>query len=144
MRRIVPVKTTDEEIEIRGVVDHISKVWENHDPDGFADAYTQDASMILSGDRFLQGREVIRKVITQQFKSAHKGTTLMQNIVDVRFLTPESAVAITEGGVLASGETLPAPEREIRATWVFSKENGAWLIAAYQNTRMADGTLPGE
>jgi uncharacterized protein (TIGR02246 family) len=143
MRRIMPVKATNEDTAVRGVVDRIGKVWEAHDPDGFADAYTQDASLILSGDRYLKGREVIRAIITQQFKSAHKGTTLLQNVVDVRFLGPESAVLITEGGVLSPGETLPSAEREIRATWVLSKQAGDWLIAAYQNTRTADTTLPG-
>jgi uncharacterized protein (TIGR02246 family) len=132
-----------DEIGIRDVIDGIAKAWESNDPDAFANLYTEDASMILSGDRYLTGREMIRTVVTQQFKSAHKGTTLLQNIVDMRFLGPEAAVAITEGGVLAPHETLPAPERSIRATWVLTKENDGWLIAAYQNTRTADTTLPG-
>lgn len=127
----------------RDVVDGIGNAWAANDPDAFADAYTVDGSMILSGDRYFKGREVIRAVATQQFKSAHQGTTLLQNVVDIRFLNPSAAVVITEGGVLAPGETEPAPERAIRATWVLAKENDAWLIAAYQNTRNADAQLPG-
>jgi len=134
---------TLDESAVREVVDNIAKAWEANDADAFADAYTEDASLILSGDRYFIGREVIRQALAQVYKAGHKGTTLLQNIVDIRFLGSDAAVAITEGGVLAPGETEPAEERAIRATWVFEKQNGTWFIAAYQNTRNADGTLPG-
>lgn len=137
------ISNVAEESAARAVVERIGKAWEVHDADGFADTYTVDASMILSGDRYLKGRETIRHDITQQFKSAHRGTTLLQDIVDVRFLSSDCAVLITEGGVLAPGETEPAEERALRATWVVVKENGEWLIAAYQNNRRADQKLPG-
>lgn len=128
---------------MREVIDGIAKAWESNDPDAFANLYTADASMILSGDRYLNGREVIRQVITQQFKAAHAGTTLLQNIVDVRSISDDVAVAITEGGVLAPGENLPSDERSIRATWVLRKGGEGWLIAAYQNTRTSEAALPG-
>jgi uncharacterized protein (TIGR02246 family) len=131
------------ETAVRDVVDGIAQAWKENNPNAFADAYTADASMILSGNRYMSGRETIRAVVTQQFGSAHLQTTLLQNIVDVRFLGPEAAVVITEGGVLAPGETEPAAERAIRATWVLAKEHDKWLIAAYQNTRNADAQLPG-
>lgn len=136
-------RTQHDESGVRSVVDGIGKAWGSNNADAFADAYTEDGSMILSGDRYLSGREVIRAVVTQQFKSVHQGTTLLQNIVDLRFLTHDVAVAITEGGVLAPGEVEPAPERAIRATWVLTTKNNRWLIAAYQNTRRADAQLPG-
>jgi uncharacterized protein (TIGR02246 family) len=136
-------RTQYDESGVRSVVDGIGKAWESNNADAFADAYTEDGSMILSGDRYLSGREVIRAVVTQQFKSVHQGTTLLQNIVDLRFLTHDVAVVITEGGVLTLGEVKPAPERAIRATWGLTKENNAWLSAAYRNTRRADAQLPG-
>jgi len=132
-----------DETAARSVVDNIGKAWAANDPNAFADAYTAEGTMILSGDRFMQGRETIRTIVAHQFVSAHKGTTLLQNVVDVRPLGRDAAVVITEGGVLAPGETTPAPERAIRATWVLEKQAGNWLIAAYQNTRNADGQLPG-
>ncbi|MCC8245175.1 SgcJ/EcaC family oxidoreductase [Saccharothrix sp. NEAU-S10] len=135
--------TVQETTGVREVIDGIAKAWANNDPDAFADLYTTNASMILSGDRYLSGREVIREVVTQQFKSAHAGTTLLQNIVDVRSIADDVAVAITEGGVLAPGEDVPSDERSIRATWVLRKGGDSWLIAAYQNTRTSEAALPG-
>ncbi|TDO42056.1 SgcJ/EcaC family oxidoreductase [Paractinoplanes brasiliensis] len=132
-----------DETAARAVVDNVGKAWADNNPDAFADAYTADGTMILSGDRFIQGREVIRAMAKQQFATAHKGTTLLQNVIDVRPVGEAGAVVITDGGVLAPGETAPHPDREIRATWVLEKQDGNWLIAAYQNTRNADGRLPG-
>jgi uncharacterized protein (TIGR02246 family) len=133
-----------DEAAARDVVDRIGRAWAKHDGDAFADAYEKEATLILSGDRFLEGREVIRAVINHQFEAGHANTTLLQNIVNFRFITDGTAVAVTEGGVLATGETTPAPERAIRATWVMNKQSdGEWLIAAYQNTREADTSLPG-
>ncbi|MEJ2858938.1 MULTISPECIES: SgcJ/EcaC family oxidoreductase [unclassified Saccharothrix] len=132
-----------DETGVRAVIDGIGRAWADNDADAFADAYTQDATMVLSGDRFLRGREVIRTVVRQQFATAHRGTTLLQDVVDLRFLGPGAAVATTEGGVLAPGEAQPAAERAIRATWVLVDDGGQWRITAYQNTRMADETLPG-
>lgn len=141
--KATPGTDAQDEAAIRGVVNGIRMAWADNDADAFADAYTQDASMILSGDRYLSGRETIRKVVTQQFRTAHLGTTLLQDVVDLRFIGSGSAVAITEGGVLGPGEVRPAPARAIRATWVLSKQDGKWLIAAYQNTRNEDTQLPG-
>jgi uncharacterized protein (TIGR02246 family) len=42
-------------------------------------------------------------------------------------------VLITEGGVLAPGETVAA-ERLIRATWVVAKQDNGWQLAAYHNS----------
>jgi uncharacterized protein (TIGR02246 family) len=128
---------------VKAVPDRISDAWDANDHRAFAAAYTDSATMILSGDRFVRGRAEILTEVERSFATAHKGTSLVQNIVDVRGTGPDSAVLITDGGVLAPGETTVAPEREIRATWVLTRQRGEWLIAAYQNTRNADGKLPG-
>ncbi|WP_271217491.1 SgcJ/EcaC family oxidoreductase [Streptosporangium carneum] len=132
-----------DEAAARGVVDRVNAAWAAHDADAFADAYTEDATMVLSGDRYFTGRETIRAALIQEFQSRHRGTHLLADIVDVRFIGPDAAVLITEGGVLVPGETVPAEERAIRATWTLARQGGEWFIAAYQNTRNVDGKLPG-
>lgn len=134
---------SQQETIARDVVDGIGDAWARNDPNAFANAYTDDATMILSGDRYFTGRETIRQVATRQFESAHRNTTLLQNIINVRALGDDTIVVITEGGVLAPGETVPAPERALHATWVLAKKNDSWQIAAYQNSRDADTVLPG-
>lgn len=134
--------TEADEAAVRAVVDRINAAWADHDADAFADVYTDDATMVLSGDRFLRGRETIRTDLVREFQGRHRGTKLISDVVDLRFLGTDTAVMITEGGVLAPGESEPAPEREIRATWTCAKQDGEWYLAAYQNTRNAEGKLP--
>lgn len=136
-------QTDADEAAVRAVVDRINAAWDAHDGNAFADVYTEDATMVLSGDRFLRGRETIRADLVHEFQGRHLGTRLISDVVDLRFISEETAVVITEGGVLVPGETTPAAEREIRATWTCAKQNGKWYLAAYQNTRNADGKLPG-
>jgi uncharacterized protein (TIGR02246 family) len=135
--------TEADKAAVRAVPDRVRDAWAANDPEAFAGAYTSDATMILSGDRFFHGRPMILQAIKHSFSGDHAGTKLLQNIVNFRVIGPETAVIITEGGVLAPGETVPARERELRATWVIAKENGEWLVAAYHNGRPAEDQLRG-
>jgi uncharacterized protein (TIGR02246 family) len=126
------------------VTSRIDDAWNRNDADGFAAVFTEDGSLALSGDRYFKSRESIRVHVGESFAGPHKGTRLIQNIVDFMFTGPEAGVITTEGGVLVPGETEVHPERELRATWVVTKQSGQWFIAAYQNGRRADGRLRGD
>lgn len=129
------------EATARDVVEEVNDAWAMNDADRFADLYTDDATFILSGDRFFQGREHIRSELTQSFAGPHKGTRLLTYVVDGRLLSPGLAILVTEGGVLLPGQSEPDWERALRATWVVVKESDRWRVAAYQNGRQADGAL---
>lgn len=45
----------------RDVVDGIGPAWADNDPDAFADVYTTDANMILSGDRLAAARAMSQR-----------------------------------------------------------------------------------
>jgi uncharacterized protein (TIGR02246 family) len=136
--------TDSEQAAAYAVVDRVNAAWDKNDAAEFADVYEEDATLILSGDRFFRGRTNIREELALSFQGPHKGTRLLAEVVSFRFLGPEHAVLVTEGGVLAPGETTPIWDRALRATWMLSKETGEWLVAAYQNGRRADGSLRGE
>lgn len=125
---------TDDQIAAVGIPQRVVAAWAQHDHDAFADLFTADATMILPGDVFVQQRENIRSYMAEAYSAAFKGTRVTGVPLSVRFLGPETAVLVTEGGVLAPGEEEVAAERAIRATWVLTRRDGGWLIAAYQNT----------
>ncbi|MEH1099496.1 SgcJ/EcaC family oxidoreductase [Micromonospora sp. CPCC 205561] len=118
---------------IRAVPGRIVQAWADNDAAAFAAMFTSDGTLILPGI-FLQGREEIQGFMTQAYAGPYKGTNVTGNPIAVKHLSEGVALIITQGGVLAPGETEPAPERAIRATWTLAKQGRDWLITAYQNT----------
>jgi uncharacterized protein (TIGR02246 family) len=54
--------------------------------------------------------------------------------VDVRFLTDDTAIVVSEGGIIFPGQDAVASERLVRATWVLVRRDDAWRIASYHNS----------
>jgi len=116
----------------QGVIGRIVAAWAKNDADAFADTFTEDGSLILPGV-FLTSREEIRSFMTKAFAGPYKGTNVTGTPLAMKPLA-DGALVITQGGVLAPGETEVAPERAIRASWLLARKGSAWHITAYQNT----------
>jgi uncharacterized protein (TIGR02246 family) len=82
----------------------------------------------------MSGREAIRGYLTTAFAGPYKGTQVTGRPLGIRFLSPESAVLLTQGGVLAPGETETSDEQTIHASWIVVKREGEWRLAAYHNS----------
>lgn len=115
----------------------IVAAWAAHDADAFGAVFVEDGTMILPG-LFLKGRDTIVDYMRQAYAGPYRGTTVTGQPIDVRFLAADVALVLTDGGVLAPGETTVAPERAIRASWLMVKRDGAWHLAAYHNSPSGD------
>ncbi|KUJ70410.1 hypothetical protein ACZ90_03805 [Streptomyces albus subsp. albus] len=51
-----------------------------------------------------------------------------------RLLGDGVALLITEGGILAPGETEASGDGAVRASWLAVEQDGQWRLAAYQNS----------
>lgn len=109
------------------------EVWAAHDADGFADLFTEDGTLILPGI-YLNGREALRGFMTEAFKGPYKGTRVTGQPLNLRFLDTDVAILLTEGGVIAAGETELSDAAAIRASWLVVRRDGQWRLAAYQNS----------
>ncbi|MFI1718244.1 SgcJ/EcaC family oxidoreductase [Streptomyces litmocidini] len=128
------VTVTDEDkAAIAALPQRVVEAWAAHDADAFAEVFTPDGSMIIPGV-FQKGREAIRAFLTQAFQGPFKGTRVTGTPVDLRFANSDSGILITQGGILAPGETEPSAERAVNASWVVVKREGQWFLAAYQNS----------
>lgn len=135
----MPELTSDQAAAVE-VPQRIVAAWAEHDHDAFADLFTENAHLILAGDIFLQGREAIRTFMAQAYAGPFKGTRVTGDPLAAKFHGPDFALVVTQGGVLAPGETEVARERAIRATWMLARESGGeWRIAGYQNTPIHAG-----
>ncbi|MEZ0077525.1 SgcJ/EcaC family oxidoreductase [Planotetraspora sp. GP83] len=125
---------TDDVTAVREVPRRIVAAWAKNDAEAFAEVFTEDATMILPDDIFVSGRQGIREFMTKAYSGPYKGTRVTGDPISAKFIGKDAAVLVTRGGVLAPGDAEVAPERAVRATWVLAKQDGQWLITAYQNT----------
>lgn len=124
---------TQDEAAVLTVLRGVSQAWSKGDADAFVAEFLEDASAIIPG-LYQQSREEIRKAMSFSFGGPLKGTTTTDKVLDVRFLSDEAAVVVTESGVLIPGEAVAPPERTALATWVLAKRDGSWLMSAYQSS----------
>lgn len=125
---------------VRGIVAKVEEVWAANDGDGFADVFTADGTLVLPGGVYLSGREKIRGYFRMGYAGPMKGSRVVGVPVEVKTVTEDVAVVITEGGVIYGGQSELTEENRIRATWVVVRQgDGSWLVTAYQNSRI---TLP--
>ena len=120
-----------EEAAIAGVPQRIVAAWANHDADAFASVFTEDGTLILPGV-YRKGYDDIRKFMNEAFKGPYRGTQVTGAPLDLH-RHKDTAVIVTRGGVLFPGDSEVTAERAIYATWVVVKDNGEWLLTAYQN-----------
>jgi uncharacterized protein (TIGR02246 family) len=114
------------------VLDGVSKAWDANDADAFVADYTQDAYAILPGS-YLSGKEAVRASMAGGFAGPLKGTSSLNNVLKTQLLSPDTAIVISESGIRFPGETEVPGARIGLATWVLTKNNGTWKVAAYHN-----------
>jgi uncharacterized protein (TIGR02246 family) len=116
-----------------GLTQRLVAAWSNQDADAFADLFVDDGSMILPGV-YRAGRAGIREYMADAFANQYRGSQVTGQPLDLRFLGSDVALLLTEGGVLAPGDTEVTADRAIRATWLAVKRDGQWRLAGYQNS----------
>lgn len=130
---------TADETAILQVFKSLYEAWDAHDADAFVADYTEDASAIQAG-AYRASRDEIRQNMQAGFSSHLKGSTTTNKVLDIRFLNADAAVVVSETGILFPGETEAPADRTAMATWVLTRQDGRWLIAAFQNSPAAVAT----
>lgn len=126
--------TSAEEKAVLTVPQRIAHAWLTNDADAFADTFTENGSLLLQ-DNQLTSREQIREYMRNGFSGGLAGAKVNGWPLDVRFLAPGVAMAITEGGIIMEGETEIAQERRIRAVWVIVPgEDGGLRLFSHQSS----------
>jgi uncharacterized protein (TIGR02246 family) len=129
-------KTYGSAAERQAILDVLKGVylaWEANDADAFVAGYLDDASVVQPGV-YKKSRQEIQSTMAGGFAGPLKGSRALDQPQDVRFLNEETAIVISEGGIVFPGQDAVASQGMVRATWVLAKRDGRWLVGAYHNS----------
>jgi uncharacterized protein (TIGR02246 family) len=128
--------TTVSDTDRQAVLDVLRRgyeAWEANDAEAFVGYYLDDASVVQPGI-YKKDREEIRTTMAAGFAGPLKGSRVFDRPQDIRFLNDETAIVVSEGGIIFPGQDVAPSERLVRATWVIAKRDGSWYVAAYHNS----------
>jgi uncharacterized protein (TIGR02246 family) len=132
---IFAANQADDENAIRALEARQPEAWNKHDAKAYASLFTENGDCVNVVGWWWKGRAEIEKKLTDAYVYVFKESALTITNVDIRFLTAEVAVAHVQwtmtGARTPAG--IPVPQQGLQ-THVLQKQNGQWLIAAFQNT----------
>ena len=93
---------------VLAVIKAVYAAWEANDADEFVAVYLDDATVVQPGV-FKKNRQEIRTTMAAGFGGPLKGSRVIDTPQDVRFVDDETAIVVSEGGILFPGETTAHP-----------------------------------
>jgi len=136
-----PIARADTEQDKAAILDVVanqqSAAWNKHDAKAYAALFTEDGDCVNVVGWWWKGRAEIEKKLTDAYLFVFKESvlTIKESDVDVKFLTPDIAVAHIRW-TMAGARTpkgIPEPQQGIQ-TQILQRQSGKWLVAAFQNT----------
>ena len=130
------VNRVADEAAVRDLYRELMEGWNRGSGEAFAAVFTDDGDLVGFDGTHLKGRAEIATFHQELFDKWMKGTRLVGQVKDVRFLSSDVALMHTVGSTVMRGKTEPAPERDSIQTLVATRQSGEWRLAAFQNTRL--------
>lgn len=110
--------------------------WNRGSSSDLASIFTADGDLVGFDGNHLNGREQIREHHKPLFERWLKGSRLVGQVKDVRYLTPDVAVMHAVGGTVMKGRDAPTRVRDSIQTLVAVRYQTDWQLAAFHNTRL--------
>jgi uncharacterized protein (TIGR02246 family) len=130
------IQRSGEEAAVRGLYQQFMDAWNRGSGADLAAVFTPDGDLVGFDGTHLKGRQVIAAHNQRLFDKWLRGTRLVGQVTDLKFLGPDVAVMHAVGGTVLRGKRAPSPERDSIQTLVATRTGGAWQLAAFQNTRL--------
>jgi uncharacterized protein (TIGR02246 family) len=125
-----------DERAIRALQRRLLEAWRAGDGEAFAAPFSDDALFIGFDGSVMRGRQQIAATHQEVFDRWMKGTRLVEDRTDVRFVDPDVAIVHTLGGTVPRGKSQPTPERDSIQTLVAVRDARGWSFVSFQNTRI--------
>ena len=127
--------------EVRDVLGRLTDAWNAGDAAAYGRLFTEDADYVTFFGVNFPGREAIESTHRALFEGPLRGSKLTGSPgqeAKVRLVRPDVAVAVVGGGSSLTGAEVGDEGRESTVSFVLVREEGEWLITAFQNTRVSD------
>jgi uncharacterized protein (TIGR02246 family) len=125
-----------DEAAVRDLYQQLMDGWNRGSGEAFAAVFVEDGDLVAFDGTHFKGRKEIASFHQQLFDKWMKGTRLVGQVKDARFLSPDVALLHAVGGTVMRGKTEPSPERDSIQTLVAARQGSKWRLAAFQNTRI--------
>jgi uncharacterized protein (TIGR02246 family) len=124
-----------DEAEIRNLEIRQQEAWNRRDAKAYSDLFAEDGDVVNVVGWWWKGRSEIAKKLNAAYAYVFRESALTITEIDVKFLTPQIAVAHVRWSMVGARtpEGIPEPRQGIQ-TQVLQKQAGQWLIGAFQNT----------
>ena len=129
------VRRQEDEAAIQDLLWRLIDGWNRGSGEAFAAPFAEDADFVGFDGTYFKGREEIVSFHKLLFERILVGTRLVGKVRGVRFLTPGVALLHAVGGTVMPGQSDLDPDRNSIQTLVATKRDGAWELAAFQNSR---------
>ena len=117
-----------------GLIKRLTAAWTANDADAMSELYAEDGTVVLPGDVYLKGRPAIRDWLAWAFETKWKGTTVLGVPLEMRYLTDDICLLVSQGGAYLPGADHVTEADAIRGIWIFVRQDGDWIVTAYENT----------
>ena len=135
---IARADTEQDKAAVRDVVaTQQTAAWNKHDAKAYAALFKEDGDIVNVVGWWWKGRADIEKKLTDAYLFVFKESvlTIKESDVDVKFLTPDIAVAHARWTMTGARtpKGIPEPQQGIQ-TQILERQSGKWLVAVFQNT----------
>ncbi|MEV4252466.1 SgcJ/EcaC family oxidoreductase [Spirillospora sp. NPDC049652] len=118
---------------ITAVLDRLTAAWDAGDGAAYGAEFTADATYITYVGTLYQGADDIAHAHQVLFDSFLKGTKLASETQGIRLTGPDTALVITRGATYKGDR--PAKLDKVQTYTFVRGADGAWRVAAFQNTK---------
>ncbi|MFC3490993.1 SgcJ/EcaC family oxidoreductase [Glycomyces rhizosphaerae] len=120
--------------QITALINATAAAWEAGDGEAYGANFTADATYITFVGTVYSGRDEIASAHQALFDKFLKDSVLVDDILEIRFLGPDTAVVTSRGDVGKHGSR-PSKLSKVQTYTVVREADGQWRIAAFQNTK---------
>jgi uncharacterized protein (TIGR02246 family) len=144
---VIGAQYSPDETAIRRILDNEVATWNKGDTDGYSRDFATDGTFTNIRGMFFTGHQEFRDRHEAIFKGEFRGTSLKQEVVSLRFIRPDVAIAETLTWVSGFSKAGPPPGTLVEANGrlrtrllqVLKKDGVEWKIVVYHNVDVKPG-----